>query len=70
MELEVVLVHGSHLVWKLHIILLVAILDQNVRDEIKEDKRACSRTECHMNAIRLDLEAFAHWPFDIVRILG
>ena len=70
MELEVMLIHGSHLRWKLHIIFFVAILDQNVRNEIKEDKRACSGAECYMNAIRLDLEAFAHWPFDIVRIFG
>jgi len=70
MELEVVLIHGRHLRWKLRIIFFVAILDQNVRDKIKEDKRTCSRTKRHMNAIRLDLEAFAHWPFDIVRIFG
>ena len=70
MELEVMLIHGRHLGWKLCIIFFVAILDQNVRDKIKEGKCSCSRTERYMNAIRLNLEAFAHWPFDIIRIFS
>ena len=58
-----------HLAGQALAIMLEAVQDEELRDEVEEDERASARTEGHMRASWLDLEASAHRPLNVVNLL-
>ena len=46
--------------------MLKAVADEQMRDQVQEDKDSSSCTESNMLASVLDLETFSHWSFNKV----
>ena len=41
-----------------------------MRDDVEEDKSSSAGAKCHVNTAGLNLEALAHWSFQIEGIFG
>ena len=65
MELESLL-HLIEYFGNFPLVVLKAVADEQMRDQVQEDKDSSSCTESNMLASVLDLEAFSHWSFNKV----